>query len=450
VAGIEAAPGEAGGATAPRVTWRSHYTLAVISLIYVSNHVDRQIMAILIEPIKREFGASDTAMGLLTGLVFALFYATLGIPVGRYADRHNRKTVVAACCAFWSTMTMLCGMAGSFVQLALARIGVAVGESGASAPSLSAISDLYPREWRSLAISVFQCGPSLGLVMGLGVGGWIAQHYGWRTALLAAGGPGVVLAAVLWLTTREPLRGGWEGSMPAPVADQHRSLFASLRALLSVSAFRWVIFGYCVTGISGYAIATWNPSYLVRTHGLSTQQAGLLLGVVGGILSTAGTLFCGWLADRLVSRDPRWQLGVPILGICISVPFGLAFFLWPPGTGLQLGSLPVPTALFFYLVFGFFGSWWAAPLLAATTKLFDAHHRGLATAVLLMAMTLIGTGGGPLLAGAASDLLAAAAGQQSLGYALALLVALQLIAVAGLAVGMVPYRAHMAATSGNP
>src|SRR5690606_23188978 len=176
----------------------------MLALIYIFNYIDRLLVSILIEPIKLEFGVSDTLIGLLSGVAFALFYTVFGLPLGRLSDRIGRKPVVALACIAWSLMTMLCGVATSFTMLLLARIGVAIGEAGGTAPSVAMVSDLYPPQRRSSAISVLMLGSSLGAVFGLGLGGWIAQHYGWRTAFVALGAPGIFLALLLLATVRAP------------------------------------------------------------------------------------------------------------------------------------------------------------------------------------------------------------------------------------------------------
>ena len=213
----------------------SHYTLLLLLFVYTMSFIDRQIMAILIQPIKEEFGVSDTAMGVLTGVAFALFYSTLAVPFGRYADRANRRNFVAYCCAAWSVMTALCGMATSYATLALARVGVAVGEAGGGAPSISMIADRYPPAQRGRAMSVYMLGPQLGILFGLALGGWIAQHYGWRSAFLWMAVPGVTAALLLRFSGTEPQRGRWESAAsraataaPAePLAQVARDLWAS-------------------------------------------------------------------------------------------------------------------------------------------------------------------------------------------------------------------------------
>ena len=419
------------------VTWRTHYALLVLASIYVFNYIDRQLMAILIEPVKLEFGISDTGIGLLSGVTFAVFYTVFGFPLGRLSDRIGRKPVIAFSCMAWSLMTMLCGMAGNFLTLVLARIGVAVGEAGGTAPSVAMVSDLYPANRRSTALSVLMLGSSLGAIVGLGLGGWIAQHHGWRYAFLLIGAPGILLGLVLLLTVKTP--------KPAAVkvATVQEGWLKTLVELLRMPSFVWLILTGGAAAIAGYAIGTWSPSFLIRSHGLNLQEAGFLVGVVGGTGSTIGTLACGLLTDRLARRDVGWQIGVPLLGTVLSIPFALAYFLWPQGIAFHIGSIAVPQAFLFYSAFGFFGVWWATPCLGAITHLFPANRLAQATAIFVMAMTLLGVGLGPLLIGVLSDWFGATLGGESLRYALAASVGMLVLAAVFLGMALPKYRRQM-------
>ncbi|MFD2642725.1 spinster family MFS transporter [Pseudomonas japonica] len=422
------------------VTWRTHYALLVLASIYVFNYIDRQLMAILIEPVKLEFGISDTGIGLLSGVTFAVFYTVFGFPLGRLSDRIGRKPVIAFSCMAWSLMTMLCGMAGNFLTLVLARIGVAVGEAGGTAPSVAMVSDLYPAERRSTALSVLMLGSSLGAIVGLGLGGWIAQHHGWRYAFLLIGAPGILLGLVLLLTVRTP--------KPRVVAvENHATVqdgwLQTLLELFRMPSFIWLVLTGGSAAIAGYAIGTWSPSFLIRSHGLNLQEAGFLVGVVGGTGSTIGTLVCGMLTDRLARRDVGWQIGVPLLGTLLSIPFALAYFLWPQGIAFHIGSIAVPQAFLFYSAFGFFGVWWATPCLGAITHLFPATRLAQATAIFVMAMTLLGVGIGPLLIGVLSDFFVGTLGGESLRYALAASVSLLVLAALFLGVALPRYRRQL-------
>lgn len=426
--------------TQHRITWHTHYALAMLAIIYVFNYIDRLLISILIEPIKLEFGISDTQIGLLSGVAFAIFYTLFGLPFGRLADRIGRKPVIALACIAWSAMTMLCGVATSFAMLLLFRIGVAVGEAGGTAPSVAMVSDLYPPEKRSRALAVFLMGPSLGAVLGLGLGGWIAQEYGWRTAFVVIGAPGVLLGMLLWLTVRSPAM----PVRPQPAAGAPKEDWrTTLREVFATPAFLLVVAAGTLAAIMGYAIGTWNPSFLIRSHGLSMQHAGLLVGLGGGLAATVGTLLCGSITDRLVARDPGWQLGVPIIACVISVPLGFAFYLWPSGTAFHLGSMAVPQAYPFYLAFSFAATWWTVPCFGAISHLFPPNRQAQANAIFVMGMTLFGVGLGPIIVGGLSDFFTVSLGQEALRYALASTVVLYVLTALCLIAALPRYRRRL-------
>lgn len=422
-----------------RADRRAHLSLLLLALVYVFSFIDRQAIAILIEPIKREFGASDTAMGLLTGLAFGLLYAGLGVPVGKLADRASRRNIVAVCCTIWSLATMACGVAQQFWQLFVARMTVAVGEAGGMAPSISLVSDLYPPRQRSLVISLFMMGPHVGVLIGLGLGGWIAQHHGWRATFLWFGAPGIVLGLLVWWLVREPRRGGFERGVSGAAASDE-PLLPQLGRLLAEPALRNICLACGVAGVSGYAYGVWTPSFLVRTHGLTLAQAGLLFGVASGVGAVAGSLFSGWACDRLVQRDRRWQLRLPLVGVALAIPLAMAVFLWPAGGGWRIGGVPLPAPILFVLAFGFFASWWPSLSYSAVSQMVAPGERGTAAALLNLFITLFGVGGGPLLTGILSDLLTPRFGSESLRYALVIALALMLFTVGFFARALEPYR----------
>ncbi len=421
-----------------RVTTHTHYALAMLAIIYVFNYIDRLVISILIEPIKHEFGVSDTQIGLLSGVAFAIFYTLFGFPFARLADRIGRKPVVALACIAWSVMTILCGFATSFAMLLLFRIGVAVGEAGGTAPSVAMVSDLYPAERRSTALAVFMMGPSLGAVLGLGLGGWIAMEYGWRMAFIVIGAPGVLLGLLLTFTVRIPA-----AAVAPKTSGPPESMHKTFRSLLGTPSFLLIIGAGTVAAVCGYAIGTWNPSFLIRSHGLTMQQAGILVGIGGGLLSTVGTLVCGTLVDRLVKRDPGWQMGAALIATALSIPCALAYFLWPAGIAFHLGNLPIPQAFLFYLAFSFLGTWWAVPCFGAISHLFPAHRLAQATAIFVMAMTLLGVGLGPLIVGILSDFFTVMLGTEALRYALAATAALLSLACVCMALAIPRYRRQL-------
>jgi predicted MFS family arabinose efflux permease len=403
-------------------------------------------MGVLIEPVKNEFGASDTMMGFLTGLAFAAFYSALAIPFARYADRANRRNFVAWCCMGWSVMTGLCGMALNFTQLALARMGVAVGEAGGSAPSLSMIADLYPRAQRSRAMSVYMLGPHMGTLFGLGAGAWIAHQYGWRTAFIVMAVPGILAALLLRWTCVEPLRGTWDApeAQQAESAQPKQPLREILLEVWRTPGFAWIAVAGMLFGLAGYGLGIWGTAFLVRTHGLNLRDAGILVGLTGGVAAIIGALLSGWLTDKLVARDPRWQMGVPIVGTAIAIPLGMAYLLWPAGDVWQIGTLKVPVAMGFSLLFSVFAVWWTAPSYAAITTLVGASRRATSVAVYNLGLTVCGIGLGPFSVGVLSDLLTPAFGPLALRWALVIVMGGFVLAMVALILAARPYARALA------
>lgn len=395
--------------------WSSHGLLFLLALMYADNFVGRQVLAVMIEPIKQEFGASDSAMGLISGLAFAAVYAVLGLPAGRLADRLPRTRLLAASCLLWALATMACGLAGGFLVLVLARMAVATAEAPATPTAFSLIADLYPPHRRSFAISCFTAAPTFAALIGLSVGAWLVETHGWRTTFILIGLPGLLIAALLAVSVREPQRGRWEISH-APAAPQ--GLLRTALELWREPALRCLLVagGFCT--LSGYALAMWNASFLVRSHDLSLQQAGLLAGLVGGVVAGIGTLTSGWLTDHLAQRNRLWLIGIPLLGNLIGALAIAAYLLWPAGTLAQFGVLSVPTAMLWCALACFFSVWWVAPSYTLITHLVAPDRRGTAMALQTMLSTILGVGLGPLATGMLSDLLQPAFGAESLRYAL--------------------------------
>lgn len=402
-------------ATTSPSLWRSHGLLFLLALMYADTFVGRQVLAVMIEPIKREFGASDSAMGLISGLAFAAVYAVLGLPAGRLADRMPRTRLLAGACLLWALATMLCGLAGSFVVLVLARMAVAVAEAPATPTSLSLIADLYPPQRRSFAISCFTAAPTFSAIIGLSVGAWLVETHGWRSAFLLIGLPGLLIAALLAVTVHEPQRGRWELNH-TPTAPQ--GMLRSALDLWREPALRCLLLASGFTTLSGYAFAMWNASFLVRSHDLSLQQAGLLAGLVAGGASGIGTLFSGWLTDRLAQHNRHWLIGIPLLGNLIGGLAMAAYLLWPTATLVQFGSVAFPTAMLCCAVACFFSVWWVAPSFTLVTHLVAPDRRGTAMAMQTILSTLLGVGLGPLATGIFSDLLLPVFGVESLRYAM--------------------------------
>jgi len=371
-----------------RTAW---YTLTLLVAVYVLNFVDRNLLAILLNSIKQDLDVSDAAMGFMTGPAFALFYGTLGIPIARLADRKSRRLIISVGLALWSLMTAASGMVQTFGQLVAARIGVGVGEASATPASHSMISDLFPPARRATAIAVYNMGASLGLFAGMALGGWLNEGLGWRTAFIVLGLPGVILALVVRFGMPEPARGYSEG---LPDSGEQPSFKEVRRYMLGRRSFRHVVAAASLYAMPGYAMLTWAPAFIERVHGMSTAAIGWRVGVVTGIGGVIGALVGGTLADRLGRRDERWLVWLPAISGTLLIPF-LAGFAWIGDITLALGSL-----FFANLCNQVF----AAPCYAVTQGLAKLRMRAMASALILLMITLVGYSG-PQILGLLNDLL---------------------------------------------
>lgn len=399
-----------------RLGWRTHGVLALLVVAYASSFIGRQIMSVMIEPIKLEFGVSDTAMGLVSGLSFAAVYALLGLPAGRLADRHSRMRVLAITAALWALATLLCGMATGFLMLALVRMLVAATEAPVTPTSLSLIADLYPVRNRSLAISCFTGAPTLSAIVGLSMGAWLVDVHGWRTGFVLIAIPLLFLSLVFGFLVREPQRGRWDGVADQP--DPGETLRQAAMTLLRNRPYLILMSASALTTFSAYAFAMWNTSFLVRSHALSLQHAGILAGVVSGASMAFGGVFSGWLTDRLSSVNRAWLLRIPLLGHLLGLAGMVLYLLWPQATWLTVAGLPVPTAMLWAALSGFFSIWWVAASFNLLTQLVSPWQRATAIALQTVFSTLLGIGLGPLAVGLLSDALGGAFGNDSLRYAI--------------------------------
>lgn len=382
------------------------YAMLLLVLVFTSSHVDRQILAILLQPIKMELQLSDTQLGFLSGVAFAIFYATLGIPMAMWADRGNRRNLIALALATWSGMTALCGLAANFWQLALARIGVGVGEAGSSPPSHSMIADMYPPSERAGAMGTFSLGINFGLMTGFLVGGWISQWYGWRVAFYTVGLPGLILAAIVRFSLREPPRGYAEGMQAT--AHEAPGFATVVRHMTSTPSLRHIAAGATLASFVGYGVVLWLPAFLVRSHGLQSGQIGTALAFLFGILGGISTYVAGRLADRLGKQDVRWNVWIVSCAILIALPFIICAYL----------TTDIYTATWLSIVPALMGGAYLAPSFALNQSLVPVRMRSVASAILLFIVNIIGLGLGPQLVGFLSDLLQPTYGTESLRYAL--------------------------------
>ena len=393
----------------------SRYVLGLLFLCYVFNWVDRNVLAILLAPIQAELGVSDTAMGFLSGLAFAVFYTVLGIPIARWADVGNRRSILALGVAGWSAMTVACGLARSFAALALARVGVGVGEAAGSPSSHSLISDTFPPERRGRALSVYAMGNYAGHFVAFVIGGWINEHYGWRATFFAMGVPGLLLALLVRTTVREPRRGRFD---PTPHAAARASFGEALRFLGRQRSYLFINVGGSLSALVGYGFGIWSPTFFMRVHGMGTAEAGLWLGWLGPLGGIAGTFLGGMLIDRFGASRPSWYLWIPAFSALAHVPVSLALLLGSEATALALFA---PHALLFAIYVG--------PMFAAMQGIAPPRMRALAVAIHLLCVNLLGLGAGPLVVGALNDAMRGSLGAEAVRYSLLL------VSLAGLAAG---------------
>ena len=383
----------------------ARYALGLLVLLYVVNYIDRQILAVLLEPIKQDLGVSDTAMGLLTGLAFALFYTTAGIPIARLADAGTRRNVIVWGVVVWSAMTALCGLARSFVELVIARVGVGVGEASLSPAAHSLISDYFPPEKRATALSIYNIGGNVGIMLGFMAGGWIGERFGWRSAFLLVGLPGIAVALLARLTLREPPRGSMEG-----VTDEVDvpSLRAVLTYMLSQRTFRHLCLASAFYAFAAYGFTIWGATFLIRVHGMSLAETGLWMGLIQGLGGGLGTFAGGALSDRLGRQDARFLVWVPAVGGLFALPL-LALFLF---SSSQTGALSAYALAMFFSVF------FVGPSYAVAQGLARLRMRAQAAAILMFAINLIGLGIAPLAVGMLNDSLASTFGDEAIRYSL--------------------------------
>ena len=381
------------------------YSLAVLVIVYTFNFIDRQILAILLPAIKAEFLVDDWVLGFLVGTSFAVFYATLGMPIALLADRWNRRNLIAAALAIWSIMTALSGVAANVVQLALARIGVGIGEAGCSPPAHSMISDYYPPEKRATAMGIFTVGISAGIMIAYLSGGWLAANLGWRQALLIVGLPGLVLALIVRLTVTEPVRGMSEGREDSAA---RYGIIAVGRFLYSRKSFVHMSLGAALASFNAYAVLSFFPSFLIRSHGMDLQEIGIYLGLIIGVSSAIGFVGGGHLADRVGSINKKYALWAIAGSALTAWLFVFPLYLLENRTWVLVIFFiaSVPTNVYLATTF------------AQTQSLVRLRMRAAASAILLFIINIVGLGLGPQFAGILSDFLAASYGADSMRYSL--------------------------------
>ena len=382
-----------------------YYALGLLTVVYTFNFVDRQLLSILQESIKADLLLSDQQLGLLTGFAFALFYTLAGIPIARYADRNNRRNVVAIAIALWSFMTAISGLVQNYLQLLLARIGVGVGEAGGSPPAHSMISDIFPPERRASALAFYSMGINFGILFGFLAGGWLNEFFDWRVAFFVVGAPGIVVALFVRYTLREPIRGLMEDRQDVATDTPFPEV---LKLLWSRLSFRHLAIGGALNAFAGYSSSNWTASFMIRSHDMSTGELGTWLALIMGVGGAIGVFWGSYIAERLAKFDVRWYMWMPTITGMICVPFMIA-------TYVVEGAY---TALIVSIVPGILFNVYLGNSLAMTHALVGLRMRAVASAILFFLINLIGMGLGPWGVGLLSDMLSAELGNESLRYAM--------------------------------
>ncbi len=400
-----AAPAQGQGADPTRFSsgYRVYVTF-LMAFAFALASADRGIMSILLVPIQKEFGVNDTAMGALAGTVFTVVYATAALPLARLADRGNRRNLIAAAVTVWSIMTALCGVATSIFTLALARIGVAAGEAGHGPAVMSSLGDLYPRHRRGLAFGCISVGTAIGSGLGAALVGKISDLHGWRSAFLVMGVPGLVAGALIFFTLVEPRRGAFDGGAPLVKA----STWASVRYIFGISTVRRMLGALVVMQFATGAFLIWVPAFFVRVHHLTTAQMSLGFGLALSVGSALASLLVGAVTDRLSRVGERWRARYCGIGVICGAPFVL------------LMLLADNTPLAFIALFG--AMLMAGGITAGSTvaylSVIRSDVRGLASAMMGLVLSVVGAGLGPLVLGAANDMLKHDFGSQAVKYSL--------------------------------
>jgi predicted MFS family arabinose efflux permease len=376
--------------------------LALLSLVNLLNYVDRISLALLLEPIKREMALSDGQMGLLSGVAFSLFYALLGIPIARIADRGGKALLLPLCVFLWSLMTMASGLATSFVALFLARMLVGVGEAGCSPTSFSIIAENFEPRRRPVAISIFQAGGLLGVAIGMLSAGYAAEAFGWRMAMMFVGGAGIPVAIVAALVLRH--------FPEEPRSEVRNSAFTDISQLMAQQSFRSIVFGISLAAFGSYSVLQWLPAFFIRVHHLSIGEVGLLMALSTGGGGIVGMLCGGFGSRRIVAKDVRWDLKIPAITYAVSAPLFFAVIA-TSNTTLAIVLNFAATAV---------SASGGGIALAALQRFTGEGRRATANALMLMISAIFGVGLGPVFVGYVSDAATPYLGVDSLRFALGL------------------------------
>lgn len=382
-------------------------TLGLLVIVAILSYVDRQVFTLFQDDIKGELGLDDGQLGLLTGLAFAAFYAVAAFPIARYADRGDRRLVIAVCVSIWSAATAVCGLAHNFWQLLLARIGLAAAEAGAGPAGMSLLTDIFPRDRRTTVISVMLAANAVGLSGGLALAGWLSQWYDWRTVFLIVGLPGVAIGLLVYLLAAEPRRGG----VTEPTSPTQTSLGEVLRTIAANASLRWVGLLLCMVPLTGFAFILWGASFFQRVHGMDKTQTGFWLGGAMAAGLVIGNLVAGWVSDRYGQANPRFNGWFAGIGLLVSFPFGVGF---------ALSSNPY-LALGCFVVVKFMMTLHLGPIISLCFAQVPVQMRAMMSATINMFISLAGVGLGGTVAGYLSKAFTPGYGALSLQPSLAIL-----------------------------
>ena len=382
--------------------------LVLLFVVGVVNYIDRSIFAILQVPIKSELHLSDTQLGALTGISFALFYTLLALPIARIADRVSRRLVICMALLVWSAMTALCGVATGFLTLLVLRMGVAAGEAGCAPTSHALISDFFPPGNRATAIAIWGLSLPVGYMAGYASGGWLSEALDWRQAFIIVGGFGVVLAPIVLLVLKEPPRGQFDA--PDVKHFQPPPLREAVGHLMQSRVFTLAAVGGALHAYTLHTLFNWNAPFFSRVHGASMGDIAAYLSLCVGVGGGIGTFFGGWIADRLANHDVRWMMWTPALASIVAAPLSLGQYFVPSvGSSFALAGLAFLTL-----------SIYQAPLVATAQSIVGPGVRAFASAALVMTVNILGMGLGPFVTGALSDIFSDGfgLGNESLRYAM--------------------------------
>jgi predicted MFS family arabinose efflux permease len=382
------------------------YALATMATVYMVNLMDRGLMALLMQPIKVDLGLSDTQLGFLTGIAFALFYATLGVPIARWADRGNRVKITSLAIGLWGLTVMSCLFVTSYVHLVFARIAAAIGESGCKPPTYSLVGDYFPKPTeRTRAMSIYWMGGAVSGLVSLVLGGWLNEIYGWRITFFLMGMPGIFLALLVKTTLREPRM------QLGAASPQHRPPMPMkdvVRAMWQQRSCRHLIFALVLFFSASFGVTTWKPVFMIRTHGMGTAELGLWSGLISGVGGAISVLLGGYIASRWFADDERGQVRLSALSIVAALPFYLAFLLVSNKYAALIVLIPWALVHYFFV----------APTYALLQRLVADEMRATSMAMIMLVYNLIGMGFGPQIVGLLSDALRPLFGEDSLRYAM--------------------------------